>query len=270
MKFTYACTIDHIIFPETFSERFDRLEITLRNAKEMITRWSSDPDYYGFELVGVVQGWDPESYFASAKEILDLGFNYVALGGQSRSPSRFTIDVLRKCYPLWERKKKRVHIFGLARRNLLDSFRQYGVSSFDNAYHRRAWLSVTDNYQLGDISYTAVRIPIARDSNEKPLESSILQHLQGVEDREISAAQFLGELVEYDRDRAKMLAESYARTLVDRPWEKCDCIICKELGIHVIVFRSNERNMRRGFHNLWNLHKRLIHYSKPELQEQLS
>ena len=267
MRFTYACTIDHIIFPETFSERFERLDITLRNAKEMITRWNSDREYYNFQLVGVVQGWDPESYFESAKEILDLGFDYVALGGQSRAPSKFTIDVLRRCHPLWDEKPTKVHIFGLARRNLLDSFSRYGVSSFDNAYHRRAWLSVSDNYQLGDTTYTAVRIPIAKDNDKKHLESRILQHLRGVEENTISPAEFLAELVEYDSDRAKMLLGRYERTLVDRPWEKCDCIICRELGIHVIVFRSNERNMRRGFHNLWDLHKRLRHYSEPELQQ---
>ena len=44
----------------------------------------------------------------------------------------------------------------------------------------------------------------------------------------------------------------YVRTLEEKPWRKCDCPICKELGIHVIIFRGAERNRRRGFHNLYN------------------
>jgi hypothetical protein len=40
------------------------------------------------------------------------------------------------------------------------------------------------------------------------------------------------------------------RTLKDRPWMSCLCPICKQLSIEVVVFRGNNRNRRRGFHNL--------------------
>ena len=40
------------------------------------------------------------------------------------------------------------------------------------------------------------------------------------------------------------------RTLKDRPWEKCECSICKKIGVDVVIFRGNNRNRRRGFHNL--------------------
>lgn len=45
------------------------------------------------------------------------------------------------------------------------------------------------------------------------------------------------------------LLEEYQETLRDRPWEKCDCSICEEHGIEVCIFRGNDRNRRRGFHN---------------------
>ncbi|WP_089650003.1 DUF6884 domain-containing protein [Halobacterium hubeiense] len=45
------------------------------------------------------------------------------------------------------------------------------------------------------------------------------------------------------------LLQEYQETLRNRPWEKCDCPICSEHGIEVCIFRGNDRNRRRGFHN---------------------
>jgi hypothetical protein len=42
----------------------------------------------------------------------------------------------------------------------------------------------------------------------------------------------------------------YLRVLEDQPWKACDCPICREIGIEVIIFRGNNRNRRRGFHNV--------------------
>jgi hypothetical protein len=41
----------------------------------------------------------------------------------------------------------------------------------------------------------------------------------------------------------------YRELLGDRPWEDCSCDICEEYGIEVAIFRGNNRNRRRGFHN---------------------
>lgn len=41
----------------------------------------------------------------------------------------------------------------------------------------------------------------------------------------------------------------YRELLGDRPWEDCQCSICQKHGIEVGVFRGNNRNRRRGFHN---------------------
>ncbi len=45
------------------------------------------------------------------------------------------------------------------------------------------------------------------------------------------------------------LREHYKATLRARPWERCDCAICERDGIEVVIFRGNNRNRRRGFHN---------------------
>jgi len=46
-------------------------------------------------------------------------------------------------------------------------------------------------------------------------------------------------------------APHYRRVLEDKPWRACPCAVCKSTGIDVILFRRNNRNRRRGFHNTW-------------------
>lgn len=264
MQFTMACTVDHIILPQTMRERHERLKITLRNAEKMISLWRDSRERYRFELVGVVQGWDPQSYYDSAREILDMGFHSIALGGQARSPSRTTFNILRRCSELWKGRGINVHIFGIARKNLLGAYRQFGVTSFDNAYHRRAWMSATNNYEVGEDAYTAVRIPISRKGAKKertPREQKVFGALRDFEMGEISNRQFLNVLRAYDPKGVGRFLREYSRTLRDRPWLKCDCPMCK-IGIHVCVFRGNQRNMRRGFHNLKNFHDAFVEFGE--------
>jgi hypothetical protein len=45
------------------------------------------------------------------------------------------------------------------------------------------------------------------------------------------------------------LLDEYRELLNARPWERCDCPICEEHGIEIAIFRGNNRNRRRGFHN---------------------
>jgi hypothetical protein len=46
-----------------------------------------------------------------------------------------------------------------------------------------------------------------------------------------------------------------SRTIRDMPWKHCDCDICRKVGVEVIIFRSSNRNKRRGFHNLHVYHQ---------------
>jgi hypothetical protein len=69
----------------------------------------------------------------------------------------------------------------------------------------------------------------------------------------------LDVLLEYERlydPKANHEAE-YRETLGARPWEHCQCDICRKIGHHVILFRGAERNRRRGFHNVWTFYRRL-------------
>jgi hypothetical protein len=47
------------------------------------------------------------------------------------------------------------------------------------------------------------------------------------------------------------------RTLKERPWQACGCAICASIGIQVVIFRGNNRNRRRGFHNTYVFYRLL-------------
>lgn len=50
------------------------------------------------------------------------------------------------------------------------------------------------------------------------------------------------------------LLETYRELLRDQPWQECGCEVCADLGIDVAIFRGNNRNRRRGFHNTRNFY----------------
>jgi hypothetical protein len=54
------------------------------------------------------------------------------------------------------------------------------------------------------------------------------------------------------RNEARLteLRQAYLRTLGERPWETCGCRVCREAGVETLIFRSSNRNKRRGIHNL--------------------
>ena len=95
----------------------------------------------------------------------------------------------------------------------------------------------------------------------KELEHRALKALMDYEKGKIGIDETLDIVMEYDklflrnsRD-GENLREKYYKTLKDKPWESCECPICRELGIHVVIFRGTNRNKRRGFHNVWELRR---------------
>jgi hypothetical protein len=124
-------------------------------------------------------------------------------------------------------------------------------------------------YYLGEQTYTALRIRDAkRVAKEHQLDESLLlrdeQHaltalraydrgtgsLEDAYQAILAYATHTGHLTE------RMQAD-YRRTLAARPWKTCPCAICQQIGVEVIIFRGNNRNRRRGFHNTWHLYQQL-------------
>lgn len=71
-------------------------------------------------------------------------------------------------------------------------------------------------------------------------------------------AQVAGELSDRKPGAfTERVQRDYYDTLLKRPWERCECAICRHIGVEVIIFRGNNRNRRRGFHNTWQLYRKV-------------
>ena len=268
LDFDYGVSIDHLIVSSNESEWKHRYQITIDNAADFIREHRSQ----GLEWtpIGAVQGWDPKSYAEAAEAMVKMGYQYLALGGLVRSPSPDIIKIMeavRKKVP----EEVDVHLFGLARLGALPIFDKLGVSSVDSAsFLRRAWMGTGQNYLTDRGEFVAaIRIPEADKSfrakrmvsegratldQVERMEKACFQAMHDFDAGKMSVKATCDILEEYDqlitpdRQSTRPLLE---KALEDAPWKRCQCAICQKDGIQVIIFRGNNRNRRRGFHNTW-------------------
>ncbi len=278
--------------PMSDAEKMRRRDLTLKNAEDFIRLHSKRG--LSFTPVGVAQGWSPKTYSSSVSSLVKMGYRWIALGGLARSRSSDIMAILKEVNRTLDRSQVsgagevRFHLFGVAKLDMIANLQRYRVASMDSAsYLRKAWLRSGQNYLATDGQwYTAIRVPQSSHArvqdyiskNGKTLdqvraeESYCLEMLQRYGDGRLAPAEFerlLDALVDYDTYllragddgrsfREKTISrEKYRRTLQDRPWEKCSCEVCRDLGIHALIFRGTNRNKRRGFHNTWVFHQRL-------------
>jgi len=281
LGFNLCVTVDHLIVNTirisreeirklTEEEKKERWETTLKNAEKMYEEMQKS-EYEGVRLIGVTQGLDPKTYAEGVRRLLDYGFEYIGLGGLARKPTKYIVKVLNKVHrEIRKEIRKRssvqrlhprigLHLFGVARENLFEKMFEFGVTSFDSASPlRTAWTSSVKNYRLNNQFYAAVRIPFAKHEEEEELvEAKVFQDLKRFKNGQITVDEFIEELRLYASDNISPREKAIKRTLHDKPWEKCDCPLCKEIGIHMCIFRRSERNMRRGFHNVYHFYNLL-------------
>lgn len=261
LKINNGVTIDHIITNQKMEDKEDRFEITLANATKMYDLWLNKDKYYdSFRLIGAIQGWDTNSYKSALNELMDYGFRYIGVGGIAKTNTKFIKELVHeigKTTKEFTRKHKErvdIHLFGFARAELLEDIANAGITSFDSASMlRKAWLASTSNYlKTYDKRYSAIRVRYAAEENEylKLLEQDVLQSLHKYAHDELSFDKIKEKLSLYELETSESkYIDQYEETLSDRPWEECDCPICKKHNIEVCIFRGNNRNRRRGFHN---------------------
>lgn len=280
--FDYGVSIDHLIvgtIQKDEVERQRRYVITLNNAQDFIEKYNERANYYDFTPIGVAQGWDPISFRDAVQALIDMGYNYVALGGLAKEKSTVILEILQAIAPIIPDESFRMHLFGVFRdEEIILKFHQLGVTSFDSASPlRRAWMDARHNYytNTGD-TFTAIRIPEAKETRGrvkklleehggdfqkyKSLETKALAAIRAFDAGELSLEQTLHSILEYDQvlgGNRTQHAVSYRRLLEETPWRNCGCNICREVGIDVVIFRGNNRNRRRGFHNTHTFYNRL-------------
>ncbi|MBD2101025.1 tRNA-guanine transglycosylase DpdA [Leptolyngbya sp. FACHB-261] len=289
LGFNFGVSIDHLIVGP-FAEpgiREKRYELTLANAKEFLKRHQDEG--YTFTPIAAAQGWDPQSYAVAVREMIRAGYDYIALGGLAYAQSKEIIKILEAIYPHLT-SKTRLHLFGVGRINAIPAFRHLGVTSFDSASPlRSAWLDPTTNYHVASgKKYTSIRVPQADGSGAriknciesgvadrktlKGFEQATLSALRKFDIGELSLEETLEELLNYSEllekprdsklDPINQIKQQnkrrtrYRELLEDRPWQSCNCPICQKIKVEVVIFRGNDRNRRRGFHNTYVFYKR--------------
>lgn len=277
LGFDYGVSIDHLIIPAFYPVKEYRYQLTRNNAYEFLTQHRNGN--YTFTPIGVAQGWSPETYRSAVIELLEWGYTYVGLGGLARAKTAEILEILQAVAPIL-RPETDLHLFGVARdreNNEMEIFRKLGVTSFDSAsYLRRAWMSATTNYFTEDGErYVALRVSpvyassprvksiiadgIATFEQLQKLEREALLAVRDYDRGNLDLETTLDTLLEIDRleeynyDQHK---ELYRKVLTDMPWKKCSCEVCRQIGVEVIIFRGNDRNRRRGFHNTYVFYKR--------------
>jgi hypothetical protein len=226
------------------------------------------------EPVGAAQGWSPRSYAHCVEQLQKMGYRRIGLGGMVALKSHEVLACLEAVDAV-RRPETQLHLFGLTRCELAARFRGHGVASFDSTSPlKQAFMDDRDNYYAPGRTYTAVRVPqvdkspklkkrvLAGEIDQAEairLERGCLKALDAYDKGETGLDGALASLADYERlyDGRKSRAAEYREVLADRPWRDCPCVICRAIGVQVVVFRGAERNRRRGFHNLWVTYRRL-------------
>lgn len=288
--FTHGCSVDHIIFafrPQAVGlkgaegDERERFDITLANAEAFLKATRSIP---GFTPMGAVQGWSPDSMATAAQSLEKMGYRYLAIGGMVPLASP-EVHLALKAIRQRLKPATRLHILGFAKAEQISEFTDYGIDSFDSTSPLyRAFKDAKANYYVpgrgkGLDYYTAIRIP--QSTEDRTLTNAVQEGRLRQEVATAAEVRALKALREFDRGKqslehtveqvmgyqrlyqtckckteatlAKALRvteESVRRTLSDAPWKTCSCRVCREASIDVVIFRSSNRNKRRGFHNL--------------------
>jgi hypothetical protein len=244
----------------------ERHELTLELAAEFYSRHRARNCH--FEPIGVAQGWDPTSYARAIERLQAIGYRSVALGGLVPLKSPEIMITLRAVSAVL-RSDTKLHLLGVTRWDDLAAWREFGVTSFDTTSPlRQAFKDERDNYHTLERAWIALRVPQA-DGNTKfqrriragevdqtrarKLEKAALETVQAFDRGAATCDQALAALLDYEElvTGLRNRAEAYREVLEQQPWKSCPCSICREAGIHVMLFRGAERNRRRGFHNLY-------------------
>ena len=271
--FTSGVSVDHIIFGYEPAHTFETVDpawaerrlLTLRLAEQFITQVSEQG--LRVEPVGAAQGWSPASYADSVRQLQEMGYRRIALGGMVPLKTADILDCLVAIDKIRDPQTE-LHLLGITRITSMDAFAGHGVTSFDStSAFRQAFMDDRNNFHTVDDSFVALRVPQVEGNptlrrgilsgrvSQKDaiqLERACLKALRAFDGSKASREGVLSALAAYEilcQSKKSYVAE-YDRTLTAAPWTTCECALCRELGIEIAIFRGTERNKRRGFHNL--------------------
>lgn len=260
----------------------ERYHVTLDNAADFL-KLAHKQDVC-FEPMGAVQGWSPASMADAAHKLEQMGYRYLAIGGLVPLKVEAIHQVLEEIRAAIK-PSTNIHLLGFAKADHIQHFVRHNVTSFDSTSPLiQAFKDAKKNYYLpsstgGLAYYSAIRIPQAMENARlmqgikrgifnaedlQRLEQRALDGLRGYDggsrtmryalEAVLAYQKFLilgnGDSADSHEKEFQKMSAAIERTLSDRPWKQCRCAICEKVGVEVIIFRSSNRNKRRGFHNL--------------------
>lgn len=112
-----------------------RRQITLELADDFVTKAGKrDLNFMPF---GTIQGYDLKTYADSAKKILSMPYDYIAIGGLPASSEQFCLKVFKVVWREIVKSGRKVGIHAYGRfpsPTAVKDFRKYGITSVDNNY----------------------------------------------------------------------------------------------------------------------------------------
>ena len=295
--FDFGASVDHIPVKTikrnegkillSEGQRQERVDLTRENAKAFIE--AANRRKAVFNPVGTIQALNADQYAQCVRDYFDLGYRHIALGGLVPLRDNEIESVVRAVVSTADDLKERpwIHLFGVFRPELQDLFQELKIDSFDSAtYFRKAWLRSTQNY-LGKNGrwYAALRVPMTNDGRTRKRlmdadadigelekeERRVLELLCQYDNEQSTIGEVLEAILSYDQHLARSsetqsMRGQYRRTLQDRPWRMCECPFCKEIGIHMLIFRGANRNKRRGAHNTLMLYGNTRNRAHPDVE----
>ncbi|GAB6179916.1 hypothetical protein JCM14036_12350 [Desulfotomaculum defluvii] len=241
MGFDYGVSVDHLIVGKYMKdevERNRRYQLTLDNARDFIEKYHQYKDQHGYTFtpIGIAQGWDPISFREAVKELVKMGYRYIALGGLAMEKSVNIFHILKEIAPVIPDANFRMHLFGVVRDNMeyMRVFHKLGVTSFDSASPlRRAWLGSEHNYYAPDRHYAAIRIPEATAKSPR-VKKQIKKYLESLYTFELFG-QYIKSLKTFAFEQFR---ETYCSelTCIRELEEKCleQCEKCPEEGCECV------------------------------------
>jgi hypothetical protein len=220
-----------------------------------------------FQPIGAAQGWDPASYADSVRELQDMGYRRIAMGGMVPLKTPDIIECLTEIAQV-RTADTELHLLGITRLESIGDFESLGVTSFDStSSFRQSFMDDRDNYHTPNDRFTAIRVPqvdgnlalkkailSGRVSQRDAIEAErrSLRRLREFEAGACTADEAVAAVRGYEKIAGLKgeYEDAYRRTLEQAPWRDCGCGLCAKHGIEIAIFRGSERNKRRGFHNL--------------------
>ncbi|MFQ3476673.1 queuine tRNA-ribosyltransferase tRNA-guanine transglycosylase [Halonotius sp. F2-221B] len=148
-----------------------RYDLTLENAAEMWNLYQAGD--YPFRLMVAIQGWSIESYADAADEVLNIGYDYLGIGGVAGSPIHEVRKIVKsvgktvKDYERTHQTRIDSHVFGFAKSDAFDTIGRSGMSSFDSASMLRSAWTGGKNYRVdSDERYDAIRVQYPKHGSE--------------------------------------------------------------------------------------------------------